>query len=91
MFLQAQTSYADTERAAREAAFDQWRPNVLPPTVLTEISDPHGFDRAAAALTPDDLEGRIRMSADLDRHVEWLHRDLELASLPGTRRRQLRG
>jgi coenzyme F420-dependent glucose-6-phosphate dehydrogenase len=78
MFLQAQTSYAHTDRAAREAAFDQWRPNVLPSTVLTEIPDPDGFDRAAASLKPDDLEGSIRMSSDPEQHVQWLKQDIEL-------------
>jgi coenzyme F420-dependent glucose-6-phosphate dehydrogenase len=78
MFLQAQTSYADTDRAAREAAFDQWRPNVLPSTILTEIPDPEGFDRAAASLKPGDLEGSIRMSADLEQHIQWLTQDVEL-------------
>ena len=78
MFLQAQTSYAETDRAAKEAAFDQWRPNVLPPTVLTEIADPQAFDRAAASLKPDDLDGSIRMSADLEQHVAWLNQDIEL-------------
>lgn len=42
MFLQAQTSYAATDDAARQAAFDQWKPNVLPSTVLTELADPEG-------------------------------------------------
>ncbi len=78
MFLQAQTSYAGTDQAAKQAAFDQWRPNVLPPTRLTEISDPEGFDRAAASVMPDDLEGRIRMSADVEQHIEWLSQDIEL-------------
>jgi alkanesulfonate monooxygenase SsuD/methylene tetrahydromethanopterin reductase-like flavin-dependent oxidoreductase (luciferase family) len=78
MFLQAQTSYADTDRAAREAAFDQWRPNVLPSTVLTEIPDPEGFDRAAASLRPDDLEGSIRMSSDPEQHIQWLNQDIAL-------------
>ena len=78
MFLQAQTSYAATDRAAREAAFDQWRPNVLPSTVLTEIPDPAGFDRAAESLKPDDLEGSIRMSSDVEQHVQWLTQDIEL-------------
>jgi probable non-F420 flavinoid oxidoreductase len=78
MFLQAQTSYAETDRAAKQAAFDQWRPNVLPPSVLTEIPDPAGFDRAAAVLSADDLDGRIRMSADVERHVRWLEQDIAL-------------
>jgi alkanesulfonate monooxygenase SsuD/methylene tetrahydromethanopterin reductase-like flavin-dependent oxidoreductase (luciferase family) len=78
MFLQAQTSYADTDEAATQAAFDQWRPNVLPPTILSEISDPARFDRAAASLTPADLEGSIRMSSDLERHIAWLNQDIEL-------------
>lgn len=78
MFLQAQTSYAETNEAAKAAALGQWRTNVLPSTVLTEIADPAGFDRAASSLTPDDLEGSIRMSADPERHVAWLNQDIEL-------------
>ena len=78
MFLQAQTSYASTDEAAKQAAFDQWRPNVLPSTILTELSDPQEFDRAAAALKPDDLQGSIRMSSDLDQHVAWLEQDMAL-------------
>ena len=78
MFLQAQTSYADTDRAAEQAAFDQWRPNVLPPTVLTEIADPERFDRAAASLKPDDLKGSIRISSDVEQHIAWLNQDIEL-------------
>jgi probable non-F420 flavinoid oxidoreductase len=78
MFLQAQTSYADTDLAARQNAFDQWRPNVLPSTVLTEIADPGGFDRAASSLQPADLEGSIRMSSDVEQHIEWLNQDIAL-------------
>jgi coenzyme F420-dependent glucose-6-phosphate dehydrogenase len=51
---------------------------VLPSTILTEIPDPEGFDRAAASLKPDDLEGSIRMSADLEQHIQWLTQDVEL-------------
>ncbi len=78
MFLQAQTSYGDTDRAAQEAAFDQWRPNILPSSILTEISDPEGFDRAAASLKPEDLQGRIRMSSDVGQHIAWLNQDIAL-------------
>lgn len=78
MFLQAQTCYAETDEAAKEAAFDQWRPCVLPPSILTEIADPQGFERAAASLQPDDLEGRIRMSSDVEKHIEWLEQDISL-------------
>ena len=78
MFLQAQTSYAETDQAAKAAAFDEWRPNVLPSTVLTEIADPEGFDRASASLKPDDLDGSIRMSSDLEQHIAWLNQDIDL-------------
>jgi hypothetical protein len=46
--------------------------------VLTEIPDPEGFDRAAAALKPEDLEDSIRMSSDPEQHVRWLRQDIEL-------------
>jgi len=76
MLLQAQTCYAPDEAEARRAAHDQWRTNVLDSKTLTELEMPEDFDREAAGLTPEDLEGRIRMSSDIGRHIAWLEEDV---------------
>jgi coenzyme F420-dependent glucose-6-phosphate dehydrogenase len=78
VFLQAQTSWAEDEDAARENAYDQWRGNIFPSSVLAELRTPEAFDAAAEFVTPDQLEGHIRISADVDQHVRWLREDAEM-------------
>ncbi|MDY3558078.1 TIGR03885 family FMN-dependent LLM class oxidoreductase [Gemmata sp. JC673] len=72
MYLQAQTSYARTEDEAQQAAFDQWRQSGLDGDVLTELATPADFDRQAAGLKPEDLDTKVRISADLKRHAAWV-------------------
>lgn len=78
MLLQAQVCYADDENDALAAAYDQWRTNVLDGTVLAELDSPACFDRAAAALKPEDLRGRIRISSEVKQHIDWLEQDIAL-------------
>jgi probable non-F420 flavinoid oxidoreductase len=77
MYLQVHLSYAPSDAEARAAAFDQWRQNTLPNSVMTELALPAQISAAATHVTPDDLDDAVRISADLGRHVEWLRRDLE--------------
>lgn len=72
MYLQAQTSYARTEDAARQAAFDQWRQCGLGSDALTELATPADFDRETSKLKPEDLDTKVRISADLKRHAAWV-------------------
>jgi probable non-F420 flavinoid oxidoreductase len=75
IFLQAQTSWAPDEQQARDQAYDQWRGNIFPSAILTDLRMPEDFDAAAELVEPRELEGRIRMSADVDQHVRWLKED----------------
>jgi coenzyme F420-dependent glucose-6-phosphate dehydrogenase len=77
MFLQAHLAWAPTEAEARSAAFDQWRQNTLANSVMTDLAHPAQIAAAARHVTPSDLDGAVRISADLDRHVEWLIADLK--------------
>jgi alkanesulfonate monooxygenase SsuD/methylene tetrahydromethanopterin reductase-like flavin-dependent oxidoreductase (luciferase family) len=77
MFLQVHVAYAPTDREARDAAFAQWRQNTLPNTVMTELAHPAQIAGAATHVTPEDLDGAVRISSDLGRHVEWLRGDIE--------------
>jgi probable non-F420 flavinoid oxidoreductase len=76
MYLQVHLAYAPTDEEARAAAFDQWRQNTLPNSVMTDLAHPEQIAAAAEHVTPADLDRAVRISADPDRHVEWLRRDL---------------
>jgi G6PDH family F420-dependent oxidoreductase len=76
MYLQVHVAYARSDAEAREAAFAQWRQNTLPNSVMTELAHPAQIAGAAAHVTPEDLDGAVRISSDLDRHVAWLRGDL---------------
>jgi coenzyme F420-dependent glucose-6-phosphate dehydrogenase len=78
LYLQAQVSFAGTDEEARRAALEQWRTVSFPSAVLAELRMPAQFDAAAQYLRVEDLEGKIRMSADPERHVEWLREDIEM-------------
>lgn len=78
MFLQAQTSYAATDAQAREGAHEQWRNNILASRVLSELRMPNQFDTLGELVRPEDLDGHIRISSDVQRHIDWLHQDVEL-------------
>ncbi|HYI66220.1 MAG TPA: TIGR03885 family FMN-dependent LLM class oxidoreductase [Candidatus Limnocylindrales bacterium] len=76
MYLQVHLAYAPTDDEARAAAFDQWRQNTLPNSVMTDLAHPGQISDAATHVTPDDLDDAVRISSDLERHVEWLRADL---------------
>jgi probable non-F420 flavinoid oxidoreductase len=77
MFLKVQLSYARTDAEAREGALDQWRNNVLPSGVLTELRTVEQFDGAGQFVKADELDAGIRISSDPGRHAAWLREDLE--------------
>ena len=77
MYLQVHVAYAPSEGEARDAAFAQWRQNTLPNSVMTDLAHPAQIAAAATHVTPEDLDGAVRISSDLGRHVEWLRGDLE--------------
>jgi coenzyme F420-dependent glucose-6-phosphate dehydrogenase len=78
MFLQVPLSYAATDTAAAAAAFDQWRHSVLTPQQLADVTHPDGFDRACHHARVEDVTARLRVSADPERHLAWLHEDAAL-------------
>lgn len=78
MLLQAQTSYAPTDEAALQGAFDQWRNNIFPSHVLTELRTPKQFDAIGQYVQPEDVNKALRVSSDPQKHIEWLQQDIEL-------------
>ncbi len=78
IFLKVQLSYAATEKAAREGAFDQWRNNIFTSNVLADFSTVGQFDEAAQFIRPEDLDEFIHISADPNRHIDWISEYLEM-------------
>jgi len=74
-WVQVKLSYDETEIAALRGAHRQWRTNVLEGEVSEELRTPKQFEDAASFVTPDDVARAVRVSADLDAHVEWLRGD----------------
>ncbi|MEO7296854.1 MAG: TIGR03885 family FMN-dependent LLM class oxidoreductase [Candidatus Limnocylindria bacterium] len=76
MYLQVHLAWAPTEGEARDAAFAQWRQNCVDNSVMTALTHPSQISAASTHVTPSDLDGAVRISADLGQHVEWLSADL---------------
>lgn len=78
MLLKVQLSYDKTDAAAREKAHQQWRNNIFKNTVMTELRTPEQFDAVGQFVQPGELDGHIRISADIYQHIQWLEQDIEL-------------
>ena len=76
--LQVHLSWAPDDAEALRIAHDQWRTNVFSPPLCWDLATVEQFDEAAKHVRPEDLHGAVLVSADLDRHVQWLS---ELAEL----------
>jgi coenzyme F420-dependent glucose-6-phosphate dehydrogenase len=44
--------------------------------VMTELAHPWQIGDAATHVAPDSLDGAVRISSDIGRHLEWLRGDL---------------
>lgn len=76
--LQVHLSWAEGEEEAERNAHEQWRSNVFPGPLNQDLSMPRQFDAAARFVRREDLAGHVRISADLDRHLEWIAGDAAL-------------
>jgi alkanesulfonate monooxygenase SsuD/methylene tetrahydromethanopterin reductase-like flavin-dependent oxidoreductase (luciferase family) len=78
MYLKVQLSWDRDERRALEGAHAQWAANVFPSAVLSDLRSPCQFEQLAPLVTPDELRAQVRVSSDLEQHIEWLRGDLSL-------------
>jgi coenzyme F420-dependent glucose-6-phosphate dehydrogenase len=78
MYLQALHGYAKDEHEARQAAWENWRTNVFGSQMQADLKMPVHFDAAARFVDPDDMDVCVRISANIEQHIEWLHTDFEL-------------
>jgi coenzyme F420-dependent glucose-6-phosphate dehydrogenase len=70
--LKVDLSWAPSEDAALEQAWEQWRYLRAGRKAAEELATPEAFERAASDVSPEDMRKTVLISADLDRHIEWL-------------------
>lgn len=78
VFLKVQLSYDDTEEAALDGAYEQWRTNCVPGPVTQQLRTPEEYDELGEEISREQVAENVRISADIDEHLEWIHRDLSL-------------
>ncbi|MGN6753759.1 MAG: TIGR03885 family FMN-dependent LLM class oxidoreductase [Intrasporangium sp.] len=71
-------SWAPTEDEAIDLAMDHWPMGAFGPSVVLEIETVDGFDELARHVTEEQVRAAVRVSADLEQHVDWIRADLEL-------------
>jgi len=72
MHLKVDLSWAASEKEALDQAWEQWR-FLQPGRKASEtFATPEQFERAAKDVSPQEMRKTVLVSADLDRHIEWL-------------------
>ncbi|MEU8659845.1 TIGR03885 family FMN-dependent LLM class oxidoreductase [Actinoplanes philippinensis] len=70
--LQVHLSWAGSEAEAEAIAHDQWRSNIFVPPVCWDLATAEEFDVVAEQVTVEQVAKVVNISADLERHAEWL-------------------
>jgi probable non-F420 flavinoid oxidoreductase len=73
LHLKVDISYAASEPAALEGAMREWRMAGVPAGVLEDAQQPEDIERAAAAVTPEQLRKAVHIGADLAEHTARLN------------------
>jgi coenzyme F420-dependent glucose-6-phosphate dehydrogenase len=78
MFLQAQLSFAASRDDALRAAHEEWGSNIFDSPLLTDLRMPADFEAAMKFVRPEDVVDAVRVSADVQEHIDWIAHDFEL-------------
>jgi probable non-F420 flavinoid oxidoreductase len=70
--LQVHLSWAESDAEAARIAHEQWRSNIFPPPVCWDLATAEEFDVVSEHVTVEQVARTVNISADLERHVEWL-------------------
>jgi coenzyme F420-dependent glucose-6-phosphate dehydrogenase len=77
VFLKVQLSYHPDYATALYGAHEQWKNNVFPSSLLSDIRSPAGFDAAGAMVKPEDMLASVRISDSTQQHLDWLAGDIQ--------------
>lgn len=78
IFLKVQLSYDRTEEEALKGAYEQWATNILPSNLLSDLKLVRHFKEAATFVKADDLKDMVHISADPQKHVDFIRQYLPL-------------
>jgi probable non-F420 flavinoid oxidoreductase len=78
IYLKVQLSYDEDEQAALDGAYDQWRTNCVPGPVTENLRTTEQYDAVGETVTEEQVKKNVRVSSDLNDHVEWLREDRSL-------------
>ncbi len=78
LFLKIPIAYAESEEVALNEAYQQWRNNIFQASVLGELRTVAQFDALGEMVKPEDLYAKVRISANLAQHLEWIQQDIEM-------------
>jgi coenzyme F420-dependent glucose-6-phosphate dehydrogenase len=78
VYLKVQLSYAATDEEAMEGAYDQWRTNIFGGSVLADLWKVEHFDALGEMVQPQEMKDMVRISSDVQKHIDWIKKDMEL-------------
>jgi probable non-F420 flavinoid oxidoreductase len=78
MYLQAAVSLDKSEEIAEVTAYRHWGVACLDVSDIQDVATPEEFDARVANHTPQEVCEKLRVSADIDEHIEWISNDLQL-------------
>ncbi len=78
MALKVQISYAASKEEALKGAWEQWKNNIFPSKLISEINNPEQFDALGEKVRPEDLEKHVLISNEASYFIEKIkaYRDL---------------
>lgn len=78
MFLQVHVGWGRDDAEARRHAWEQWRWPISGSLLAADLRTVRHFEQAAKHVRPEDMDVAVRISADIDRHLDALREDAAL-------------
>jgi coenzyme F420-dependent glucose-6-phosphate dehydrogenase len=78
MRLQSAVALDTSEKVLEATVYRRWGVGCLQLGELQDIATPEEFDRRIARHTPEEVCENLRVSTELDEHLDWIRQDLEL-------------
>jgi coenzyme F420-dependent glucose-6-phosphate dehydrogenase len=68
--LKVQVSYAENKDKALEGAWEQWRNNIFPSSILSDLGTPAQFDELGKSVRKDDVAKHVLIGSDAGRFID---------------------
>ena len=78
MALKVQISYAPTRQKALEGAWEQWKNNIFPSKLISEINTAEQFDALGASVRKEDIEEHVIIGSEPEVFIEKIRAFQEL-------------